>query len=315
VGLRRKGVFVRVLVTGGAGFIGSHIVDRLMRRSDEVVVLDDLSAGSLKNIERHLSEPNFRFIKGDIRDLKAVGEAIAGVDAVIHEAAITSVPLSIKKPELTRDVNVKGTLNLLEASLEADVRRLIYASSCAIYGAPSKLPVDEDSELKPLSPYGQSKVEAERHCQIFHDRGLETVRLRYFNVYGPRQAGGEYAGVMVKFIERLRSGQPPLIFGDGEQTRDFIFVGDVVDATLLALEAKGAAGEVFNVGTGEAVTINRLCDLFLKAFGKPDLKPIHAEAKPGDIRYSQADITKARQVLGFQPKVPLEEGIRKLISA
>lgn len=304
---------MKVLVTGGAGFIGSHVVDRLMQRGDEVIVLDDLSTGSLKNIEHHMSKPNFRFIEGDIRDLKAVGEATAGVDVVIHEAAITSVPLSIEKPELTMDVNVGGTLNLLKASLKARVRRFVYASSSAIYGVPSKLPIDEDSQLKPLSPYGQSKVEAERHCQTFHNRGLETVRLRYFNVYGPRQAGGEYAVVMIKFIERLRNDQPPVIFGDGEQTRDFIFVGDVVEATLLTLCERGAAGECFNVGTGEVITINRLCDLFLKAFGRADLKPIHAEAKPGDIRHSQADITKARRVLGFQPKVSLKEGIRKLI--
>ncbi|MDI6820381.1 MAG: SDR family oxidoreductase [Candidatus Hodarchaeaceae archaeon] len=306
----------KVLVTGGAGFIGSHIVDKLIADGYEVVVFDDLSAGKLGNIRRHSDEPDFRFVRGDVRDARVVERALEGADAVIHEAALVSVPLSTEKPALTNEVNVLGTLNLLRGSLKAGVRRFVYASSCAVYGAASRIPISEDAPLKPLSLYGESKLAAEGFCQTFyHEHGLETVRLRYFNVYGPRQAAGEYAGVMLKFLERIRRDQPPIIFGDGEQTRDFIHVSDVVEATMLALNRRGVAGEVFNIGTGEATTINRLCEIFLELAGKTHLKPIYSDAKPGDIRHSLADITKARQVLGFRPKVSLEEGVKKLTSA
>jgi len=306
---------MKVLVTGGAGFIGSHLVDKLMLDGHEVVVLDDLSSGSLKNIEHHLDEPGFRFVKGDIRHARTVEKALEGVDAVIHEAAIASVPLSIKDPALTDEVNIFGTLNLLEVSLRAKVKRFVYASSCAVYGAASELPISEDVPLKPLSPYASSKLAAEERCKVFHENyGLETIRLRYFNVYGPRQAASEYAGVMLKFLERIRRDQPPVIFGDGEQTRDFVYIGDVVEATLLALDREGAAGEVFNIGTGEATTIKKLCEIFLKLTGKTHLKPIYMDAKPGDIRHSQADITKAMKLLGYRPKVSLELGVRGFLN-
>jgi len=305
---------MKVLVTGGAGFIGSHVVDRLMLDGHEVVVLDDLSSGSLENIENHLDEPGFRFVEGDIRHSRTVEKALEGVDAVIHEAAIASVPLSIKNPALTNEINVQGTLNLLKASLEAGIKRFVYASSSAVYGTPSKLPISEDASLRPISPYGESKVAAERHCQTFYGvHGLETVRLRCFTVYGPRQTG-EYAGVMTKFLERLQNNQPPIIFGDGEQTRDFVYITDVVEATLLALNSEGVAGMVFNIGTGEVTTINRLCEIFLELTGKTHLKPIYADARPGDIRHSQADITKALKFLGYRPKVSLERGVREFLN-
>jgi len=306
---------MKVLVTGGAGFIGSHLVDKLMLDGHEVVVLDDLSSGSLENIENHLDEPGFRFVEGDIRHSRTVEKALEGVDAVIHEAAIASVPLSIKDPALTDEVNIFGTLNLLEVSLRAKVKRFVYASSCAVYGAASELPISEDVPLKPLSPYASSKLAAEERCKAFHENyGLETIRLRYFNVYGLRQAAGEYAGVMLKFLERIRRDQPPVIFGDGEQTRDFVYIGDVVEATLLALDREGAAGEVFNIGTGEATTIKKLCEIFLKLTGKTHLKPIYMDVKPGDIRHSQADITKAMKLLGYRPKVSLEWGVRGFLN-
>jgi nucleoside-diphosphate-sugar epimerase len=306
---------MKVLVTGGAGFIGSHIVDKLMLEGHEVVVLDDLSSGNLKNIENHLDESGFRFMEGDIRQTRAVEKALDGVDAVIHEAAIVSVPLSIKNPALTNEVNIFGTLNLLEASLRAKVKRFVYASSCAVYGAVLELPINEDAPLRPLSPYASSKLAAEEHCKAFYENsGLETVRLRYFNVYGPRQAAGEYAGVMLKFLERIRGDQPPIIFGDGEQTRDFVHVSDVAEATLLALNRESAVGEVFNIGTGEVTTINRLCEIFLELTGKTHLKPIYANANPGDIRHSQADITKAVKLLGYRPKVSLERGVREFLN-
>jgi UDP-glucose 4-epimerase len=306
---------MRVLVTGGCGFIGSHLVDVLLTKGDAVTVLDNLSSGTLDNLKTHMNNPTFQFIQGDIRDTTAVEKALMNVEAVIHEAAIVSVPLSIENPVLTNEVNVLGTLNLLEASVKAKVKRFVYVSSCAVYGDASKLPINEDAPVMPLSPYASSKLAAEGHCtSFFENHGLETVRLRYFNVYGPRQASSEYAGVMVKFLERIRKDQPPVIFGDGEQTRDFVYVSDVVDATLLALNRDRVAGNIFNIGTGEVVTINKLCDVFLELTEKEHLKPIFMDAKPGEIRHSQADITKAMKLLGYRPKVPLKKGVREFIN-
>ena len=306
---------MKVLVTGGAGFIGSHVVDKLMLDGHDVVVLDNLYSGNMRNIEHHLNEYRFRFVEGDIRQALTVEKAIEDVDAVIHEAAIVSVPLSIENPVLTNEVNVLGTLNLLEASVKAKVKRFVYVSSCAVYGDASKLPINEDVPVRPLSPYASSKLAAEEHCTVFFENhGLETVRLRYFNVYGPRQAASDYAGVMVKFLERIRRDQPPIIFGDGEQTRDFVYVSDVAEATLLALNRYGVAGNVFNIGTGEVVTINKLCDAFLELTEKGHLKPIYMDAKPGEIRHSQADITRATKLLGYRHKVPLKSGVREFIN-
>jgi UDP-glucose 4-epimerase len=306
---------MKVLVTGGAGFIGSHVVDKLMLDGHDVVVLDNLYSGNMINIKHHLNESRFRFVEGDMRKALAVEKAIEGVDAVIHAAAIVSVPLSIENPVLTNEVNVLGTLNLLEASIKTKVKRFVYVSSCAVYGDAAKLPINEDSPVRPLSPYASSKLAAEEHCTFFFENhGLETVRLRYFNVYGPRQAASEYAGVMVKFLERIRRDQPPVIFGDGEQTRDFVYVKDVVEATLLALNRDGVAGNLFNIGTGEVVTINKLCDVFLELTGKKHLKPIFKDAKPGEVRHSQGDITKATKLLGYSPKVPLKSGVREFIN-
>lgn len=306
---------MRVLVTGGCGFIGSHLVDALLARGHAVTVLDNLSTGSKDNLRAHLTNPNFRFIKGDIRDGKAVKKSISGVDAVVHEAAMISVPLSIKEPRLAQEVNVGGTLSLLEASRKAGVKRFVCASSCAVYGDPDKLPVAEDALLKPSSPYASSKLAAEEGCRKFFELGLPTVSLRYFNVYGPRQSGGEYVGVMAKFIERLRDSRPPIIYGDGRQTRDFVYVSDVVEATLLALERDGVAGEVINIGTGRETSINKLCELFLKLTGNKALKSVHKPPRVGDVRRSRADITKARKLLGFKPRVALEQGAKKLLKS
>ena len=303
---------MRVLVTGGAGFIGSHLVNALLARGDAVTVLDNLSNGSMDNLKNHTNNPAFRFIQGDIRDAKSFENAVVGVDAVIHEAAMISVPLSIEDPELAHSVNVEGTLALLKASLERGVKRFVYASSCAVYGEQTELPISEDAPPKPLSPYASSKLAAEQNCLAFHEReGLETVCLRYFNVYGPRQTAGEYAGVMMKFLERLRTNQPPIICGDGEQTRDFIFVSDVAEATLLALEREDVAGKVLNIGTGRTTSINDLCEIFLAATSNTGLKPIHESPRAGDIRHSQADIKKAK-LLGFKPRVSLKEGVKRL---
>jgi UDP-glucose 4-epimerase len=304
---------MRILVTGGCGFIGSHLVDALLARGDAVTVLDNLSNGSMNNLKTHVNNPNFRFIQGDIRDAEVVEKALADADAVIHEAAMISVPRSIKDPELAHSVNVEGTLTLLKASLARGIKQFIYASSCAIYGEQSKLPISEDAPPKPLSPYASSKLKAEQNCRKFYELNeLETVCLRYFNVYGARQAG-EYAGVMIKFMERLRANRPLIIYGDGEQTRDFVHVDDVVDATLLALERGEAVGKTLNVGTGRATSINKLCEIFLRVTGKTGLKPTHEAPRAGDIRHSQADITRAMKFLGFKPKVSLEDGVEKLL--
>ncbi len=306
---------MRVLVTGGAGFIGSHLVDALLARGDAVTVLDNLSNGSMENLKNHTNNPALRLIQGDIRDAKAIENAVADVDGIIHEAAIISVPLSIKDPDLAHSVNAGGTQALLNASLERGVKRFVYASSCAVYGEQAKLPISEDAPPNPLSPYASSKLVAEQSCRTFNElEGLETVCLRYFNVYGARQTG-EYAGVMTKFMERLRANQPPMIYGDGEQTRDFTYVGDVVDATLLALERNGVAGKTLNVGTCRTTSINELCKIFLRLTGKTGLKPTYEAPRSGDIRHSQADIAKIRKLLGYDPKVSIEQGVEKLLRA
>jgi UDP-glucose 4-epimerase len=304
---------MRVLVTGGAGFIGSHLVDALMARGDSVTVLDDFSEGRRENLRPHLGDPGFRLIEGDIRDEASVEKAMSGVVAVIHQAAMKSVPLSMKKPELAHDINVRGTLTLLEKSLDAGVEKFVFASTCAIYGDAEEMPIREDTPPNPLSPYAESKLMAERSCLKFYDREkLPAVSLRYFNAYGPRQLGGAYAGVMSKFIERLRNNRAPVIYGDGEQTRDFIHVKDLVEATLLALDRSGVEGEAINIGTMRRVTINELCRIFIEISGKRDLKPIYEPARPGDIRHSQADISKARKLLKFRPKISIERGVEML---
>ncbi|MFQ6129916.1 MAG: NAD-dependent epimerase/dehydratase family protein [Candidatus Hadarchaeaceae archaeon] len=304
---------MRVLVTGGAGFIGSHLVDALLARGDAVTVLDNLSSGTLNNLKIHKDNSALRFIQGDIRDTGAVERGLTDVDAVIHEAAMISVPLSIEDPELAHSVNVEGTLALLKASLGRGIKRFVFASSSAIYGEQTQLPISEDAPPKPLSPYGNSKLVAEQNCRKFYEsEGLETVCLRHFNVYGTRQTG-EYAGVMTKFMERLRDNRPPIIYGDGEQTRDFIYISDVVDVTLLALERDGVAGKTLNVGTGRATSINELCRIFLRLSGKTGLKPTHQAPRSGEIRHSQADIANMRKLLGYEPKVSLEQGVEKLL--
>jgi len=304
----------RVLVTGGAGFIGSHVVEALLDRGCSVVVLDNFSTGKLSNLGRYLDDSRLTIIKGDVRDLGAVERALEGARAVVHEAAVKSVPLSFKNPAFTHEVNVGGTLNLLRAASEAGVERFVFASSAAVYGEQDAIPIGEDAPPNPLSPYGHSKLLGERECLNFWKDGkIETVCLRYFNVYGPRMTGDEYAGVMTRFAERLRADQPPIIYGDGEQTRDFVHVADATDATVRALEREGIAGEVINVGSGRATSINELCEIFLEAAGKPHLRPVHEPPRSGDIRRSQADIAKGRRLLGYEPAVALERGIKDLL--
>ena len=299
-----------VLVTGGAGFIGSHVVDRLVATGYGVRVLDDLSAGSLANIGVHLRGGAVRFVKGDVRDVDAVRSCVEGVDAVLHLAAVVSVPLSVEKPEFTRSVNVEGTRVVLEAAAQAGVERVVYASSCAVYGEPACLPVDEGHPTCPVSPYAWSKLQAERVCGGFQRR-LSCTVLRLFNVYGPRQGDGDYAGVITRFISRARRGEALVVYGDGAQTRDFVSVFDVAEAFLLALQ--GEAG-VFNVGSGVPTTVNALAQLVLDLTGAR-VGLAYAAPRAGDIRHSYADISRARQRLGFQPRVSLREGLRGLVEA
>ena len=306
--------FSEILVTGGAGFIGSHIVDQLLDEGFKVRVLDNLSTGEKKNLAQHQNNKSFQFIEGDIRNLDLVKNTVKGVDAVFHEAALVSVTRSVEDPILSNEVNITGTVNLLKACVDAHVKRFVYASSCAVYGDTETLPNHENLAPKPLSPYAVDKLAAEKYAKVFHNvYGLETVSLRYFNVYGPRQKYGPYSGVISIFINRLLENKPPIICGDGKQTRDFINVKDVVEANMLALSKRKAVGEVFNISTGEATTINKLTETIQKIMGKTSLKPVHAEPRPGDIKHSYGDITKARRNLEYEPKVQLEKGLSKLV--
>jgi len=304
----------RILVAGGAGFIGCHIVDKLLKADAEVTVLDNLYTGQLENIELHKQNRNLHFVKGDVRSFRLVKELIRDVDAVFNEAAVVSVPRSVENPLLANDVNVKGTLNLLKASLDSGAKRFIQASSASVYGNTKTLPVHENMAPKPISPYAVSELAAENYTKVFYEvYGLETVCLRYFNVYGPRQTYSRYSGATTIFVNQLLRNQPPTILGDGEQTRDFVYVEDVVSANMLALTKKNAVGEAFNVATGEATTINKLVQTLQKIMDKTDLKPIHREPRPSDIRQSYASIEKARKILGYEPMFALEKGLKKLV--
>jgi nucleoside-diphosphate-sugar epimerase len=304
----------RILVTGGAGFIGSHVVDKLIEANAEVTVLDNLDTGRMENIAQHKQNRNFHFVKGDIRNFRLVKRVVKELDAVFNLAAIASVQRSIENPLLVNSVNVKGTLNLLKASLDSNVKRFVQASSAAVYGDPKTLPVLEDFTPKPLSPYAVSKLAADSYAMVFnHVYGLETVCLRYFNVYGPRQANNPYSGAITIFANELLGDQSPKIFGDGKQTRDFVFVEDVVSATMLALTEKQAVGEIFNIASGGATTINEIVRILQELLGKENLKPVHEEARQGDIRHSLAGIEKARALLGYNPVFSLDRGLEELI--
>ena len=311
-------VYSRILVTGGAGFIGSHLVDRLLNEGFEVTVIDNLCTGSITNIAHHLDKKDFHLIKGDILNFNLLKEAMKDIDAVYHEAALASVARSVENPIPTNDVNVAGTLKLLKASSDLNIKRFIYASSAAVYGDTSPPQKKEDMTPNPTSPYGISKLAAENYVKLFKRvYGLETVSLRYFNIYGPRQSfdlQNAYGGAITIFINRLLKNMPPLIYGDGEQTRDFVYVADVVEANILALRTKNATGEVFNIATGTNVSLNQVANTLLGIMNKKNLKPVHTTPRPTDIRHGYADITKAKRILGFRPKILFQEGLTKLVN-
>lgn len=304
----------RVLVTGGAGFIGSHLVNELIKEEHEVSVLDNFSTGKFENIEKNLNQGKLQLVKGSIRDRQKVKNAIGESEVVFHLAAITSVPYSEAHPDATRDVNVNGTLNLLEASLNSNVEHFIFVSSCVVYGEPQRLPISEEDSTKPLSPYAESKLEAERHCNEFYtERGLKTTILRPFNVYGPRMRNDQYGGVIAKFIERLQTGKPPVIYGDGSQTRDFIHVQDAVDVMKKVIGNDKAIGQTFNVATGVPTTISHLAKLLTELVGHKNIQPQYECARQGDLKHSYADIQKARNCLGLEPRIQLEQGLLDLM--
>ena len=301
---------MRYLVTGGAGFIGSNTVDELVRRGHSVVVLDDLSSGKEENLAEIRSK--ITFVKGSITDLEAVQKAIHQAEYVIHLAARTSVPRSVKDPLETNKINVEGTLNVLVAARDNKVKRVVFSASSSVYGETPTLPKSEAMQPQPISPYGVSKYAGELYAQTFgRCYGLETVCLRYFNIFGPRQdPDSPYSGVLSRFAAAFLEEQPPVVYGDGEQTRDFTYVDNAVQANLLACEAPSAPGAVFNVGTGARVSLNQTLEQFQRISGKK-LEVKYEPAREGDIRDSQADITKAREVLGYEPSVMFEEGLER----
>ncbi len=299
----------RVLVTGGAGFIGSHMAGRLLELGYQVRILDNFCTGRMENIGDLKS--GAEVIRGDIRDIGAVRNAMEDMDYVFHEAALVSVPRSIKDPRETTEVNLMGTMNILVCARDFGVKRVIFASSSSVYGDSPGLPKGEDMRPSPISPYALSKLECERWCEIFgRAYGLETTSLRYFNIFGPRQdPSSEYAAVIPRFIRAVLSDKRPVIYGDGQQTRDFTYVGNVVDANLLALKGKPGT---YNIGFGSAVSLNDLAGMINRIAGK-SLRPRHGKPRPGDVRHSLADIGLAREGLGYRPRFSLEQGLRETV--
>lgn len=297
------------LVTGGAGFIGSHVVDELVRRGDSVRVLDNLSTGREANLAP--VRDRITFYQADIRELEKIRPCFEGVDYVAHLAALSSVPRSVADPIASNAVNVDGTLKVLVAAREARVKRVVFAGSSSVYGDNPILPRLESHDPRPLSPYALTKLAGEYYCKVFTAiYGLETTTVRYFNIFGPRQnPDSPYTGVLSLFNAAYIRGATPVIFGDGGQSRDFTYVSNAVDATLRACTAPGASGGVFNVGVGERHTLNEIIGLLNKIFGR-DVRPRYEAPRLGDVRDSLADITLARNILGFQPLVSFEEGLR-----
>src|ERR1700681_1587263 len=300
---------MRYLVTGGAGFIGSNTVDELVRRGHNVVVLDDLSSGKVQNLSGATGK--IELLRHSITDLDKLHEACRGVDYVLHLGARTSVPRSVIDPLETNRINVDGTLNVLVAARDAKVKRVVFAGSSAVYGETPTLPKRENMPPAPISPYGVSKFAGEVYGQVFQRvYGLEFVSLRYFNVFGPRQdPGSPYSGVLSLFNAAVLNGTQPIVYGDGEQSRDFTYVGNAVEANLLACESKAAAGLAINIGTGGRYTLNQTLSLLEKITGRP-ANAKYAPPREGDIRDSQADIARARDVLGYNPRFGFEEGLK-----
>jgi UDP-N-acetylglucosamine/UDP-N-acetyl-alpha-D-glucosaminouronate 4-epimerase len=303
----------KALVTGGGGFIGSNLVRALVARGDDVRVLDNFSTGNRANLEGL----DVEVVEGELRSYERVHNAVRGVDVVFHLGALGSVPRSVQDPLTSSAVNVEGTLNVLLAARDENVRRVVFSSSSSVYGTRRELPVTEETPPDPISPYGVAKLAAERYCVSFSRvyESFESVVLRYFNVFGPRQSPhSQYAAVIPLFVSAIERGAPITVFGDGEQSRDFTFVENVVDATIRAAEVLEANGRMFNVSAGKPATVNELSDALGRIMER-DVEKRFAPERPGDIRNSWADISAAREVLGYEPRVELEEGLRRTVDA
>ena len=309
-GAQKKALPTNVLVTGGAGFIGSHLVRALLERGDRVRILDNFSTGNRGNLAG--LDDDVEVIEGELRSYERVHNAVRGQELVCHQGALPSVPRSVQDPLTTGAVNVEGTLNVLLAARDEGVRRVVFASSSSVYGSQDSLPLAETAKPDPISPYGVAKLAAERYCVSFSRvYPLETVALRYFNVFGPRQdPRSEYAAVVPRFITEIAAGRPAPIYGNGEQRRDFTYVANVVDANLLAAEASVANGLVLNIATGRSESVNDLADTIGRVLGREATRA-HLPERPGEIQASWADVTAAREALGWEPVVDLQEGLRR----
>jgi len=303
---------MKYLITGGAGFIGSNIAHELIKRGEDVRIIDNFSTGNKVNVSD--IEDKIELIDGDIRDFWTVQQVLEGIDYVLHQAALPSVPRSISNPLTSNSVNIDGTLNLLEASRQVGVKRFVMASSSSVYGDTPKLPKKEDMPTDPLSPYAVTKLTNEKYCKVFYELyGLETVCLRYFNIFGPRQdPKSEYAAVIPKFITALLDGRQPIVFGDGEQSRDFTFISNAVDANLLAAKSISAPGKYYNIACGAQYTLNALLDMLREIIGS-DIQAMYTSPNQGDIKHSFADISYARTDLSFNPKMDFKAGLKKTV--
>ncbi len=301
---------MKILVTGGAGFIGSHLAEELANHN-EVTIIDDLSTGKIETIKELVKRKNVKFIKGSITDFNLLQNGMKDIDYVFHQAALPSVPRSIKDPISSNEVNVTGTLNVLTAAKDSGIKKVICASSSSVYGDTPTLPKSENMPVNPLSPYAVTKATGEFYCKVFQDiYGLKTASLRYFNVFGPRQdPNSQYAAVIPKFINAIMNNEPPVIFGDGEQSRDFSYIKHVVDANILACGSDKTG--IFNIACGRRITINQLVDMINEILGK-DIEPVYKEPRSGDIKYSLADISRAR-TFGYEPESDFKEELRETI--
>jgi UDP-glucose 4-epimerase len=304
----------KVVVTGGAGFIGSNLTDKLIDRGYKVTIIDNLSTGKLSNLDSAIAGGKAEFVRGSITDLALLRKTFSGADYVFHQAALPSVPRSIKDPKTSHNINITGTLNVLIAARDRAVKKVVYASSSSVYGDTPTLPKVEDMSPNPLSPYAVTKLTGEYYCSVFNNvYDLKTVCLRYFNVYGPRQdPNSPYAAVIPLFLNSILAGESPVIFGDGEQTRDFTFVGDVADANILAAESDATG--IFNLGNSQRITINELVNRIIDFVGNKSVKPDYRETRPGDIVHSLADISKAR-AFGYNPKYNMENGLKETLES